>query len=775
VLDRLATFILGHRLLTGLVLALAVGTVSAGTTALVADFSIQAFFGSADPALTRLEAFRERWGPDDSILLVTIETEPGELLTPARMRVVSDLTDALEASAGVASVHSLANTPRMHSQLPGMLDFTALSELTPEPGAPASELQAWRREIQEHPHAVPHLLARDGGAAAIAIELAVSSDDIAAMRPVVAAMRTVVAGFDGREGLRLHTAGVPAVRTDFFEVIFRDQFIMLPIIALLLLSLLIALFRRTHAVVAPILAAVIPTVMVFGAMGLCGEPVGILNQSYFTLLPVIAVADAIHMVARFHEELRRRSSDGRPITAELRDAAIRKAVSRVGLACLLTSTTTAVGFLSLHAADMTVLRNFGLYAALGIVLAYATVLLVIPLVLSFARSSPPGNGPGTPDNRLDRMLLGCADLAVGRPRLVLAVTAVFMALSLWMGTRVVVDNNLTTMLEDDHPTSVANRVVDERMGGILGTEIEIEGQPQALKDPALLRALLKLEGWALKHELARSASSPASVVANLQHALTGNREIPASRAEVAQLLLLAESLPDLGEIVDLSDFSRGRMVIRTQDPGANEYLAFGEQIRDQLALTMEPFAATARAHITGTPWVAYRGINNVTLDLRNSLSIAFVAVALIILVLLRSPRLALLCLLPNALPLVAGYGLMGLCGWLLDPTPAVVFTVALGIAVDDTIHMMVRYREEFGRDSDHEAAIRRAVLHSGRPVVLTSILLCTGFLVNVLSSFPTMVVLGMLGAFVIAIAMLSDLFVLPALLALFGQPRGKSP
>jgi predicted RND superfamily exporter protein len=773
VFDRLAAFILRHRLPTALLLAGAVAAVSAGTTTLVADFSIQAFFGSDDPALTRLEAFQERWGPDDSMMLVTIETEPGELVTPARMIVVAELTEALEASAGVASVRSLANTPRMHSQLPGMLDLTPLSELIPEPGATPEELQRWRRELREHPHAIPHLLARDGGAAAIAIELAVSSDDIAAMRPVVAALRSVVAGFDGREGLRLRTAGVPAVRADFFEVIFRDQFIMLPVIAVLLLSLLIGLFRRTHAVIAPVLAAVIPTVMVFGAMGLCGEPVGILNQSYFTLLPVIAVADAIHMVSRFHEELRRRAPDGQALTAHVRDAAIRKAVSRVGLACLLTSTTTAVGFLSLRAADMTVLQSFGLYAALGIVLAYATVLLVVPLVLSFARRPPPRSGPGSQYNRLDRVLLGCAELSVGRPKLVLAVTAVFMVLSLWMGTRVVVDNNLTTMLEDDHPTSVANRVVDERLGGILGTEIEIEGEPQALKDPALLRALLELESWALQHELARSASSPASVVASLQQALTGTREIPSSRAEVAQLLLLAESLPDLGEIVDLSDFSRGRMVIRSQDPGANEYLAFGEQIRDRLALTMEPLAATA--HITGTPWVAYRGINNVTLDLRNSLSIAFLAVALIILVLLRSPRLALLCLLPNALPLVAGYGLMGLCGWLLDPTPAVVFTVALGIAVDDTIHMMVRYREEYARDGDHEAAIRRAVLHTGRPVVLTSILLCTGFLVNVLSSFPTMVVLGMLGAFVIAVAMLCDLFVLPALLALFGQPRGEAP
>ncbi len=770
--EWIARLVLRNRLVVGLLLSAAVLSVAAGGRNLDVDFSIQAFFGSDDPELTTLREFQQFWGPDDSLLMVTVESEGGDLLEPARLSMLSELSEQLSVSDGVATVHSLPKSPRMHSILPGMMDLSPIDEALPGDDADSDELARWRTELLNHPTLVPQLLAPDGSTAVIVVELAVSSDQIHEMRPIVANLREVVAGFEGRNGLHFETAGVPAVRADFFDVIYRDQFIMLPLIAVLILGLLIGLFRRTHAVVAPILAAIVPVMMVFGIMGLCGEPMGILNQSYITLIPVIAVADAIHMVSRFHEELRRRLAAGEALTNEVRDEAIREAVSRIGLACLLTTATTAVGFLSLQAADMIILRSFGLYAAAGILLAYGTVVLIIPLVLSFARSAPPGTDEHGSIGVLDRILSSCADLSIHRPGLVLFVTALFLALSLWMGSKVVVDNNLTAMLAPEHPTSMANRLVDERMGGIIGTEIDIVGEPGALKDPDLLRALLRLGDESLEHDLARSASGPPQLVAGLQEALVGRREIPATRAEVAQLLLLAESIPQLSEILDLSDFSRGRMVLRSKDPGANEYLLFGEEVEARLRDVMAPLAETASAHITGTAWVGYRGINKVTVDLRNSLTIAFVVVTLIILVLLRSPRLALLCLVPNALPLVAGYGLMGLCGWLLDPTPAVVFTVALGIAVDDTIHLMVRYREELQRGREHKAAIRTAVLHSGRAVVLTSILLCAGFAVNTLSSFPSMLVLGMLGAFVIFIAMLCDLFVLPALLSRFGQPRG---
>jgi predicted RND superfamily exporter protein len=211
-------------------------------------------------------------------------------------------------------------------------------------------------------------------------------------------------------------------------------------------------------------------------------------------------------------------------------------------------------------------------------------------------------------------------------------------------------------------------------------------------------------------------------------------------------------------------------MLRLKDRGGLNTEANCEAVKAKLA---ELFAELpVQASLTGTPYVAYRGINRVTSDLRSSLILAFFIIAATILVLFRSGRIAAICLLPNALPLVAGYGLMGAAGWLLDPSPAIVFIVGLGIAVDDTIHLVTRWREERRRGRDPVEAIRQAVLHTGRAVTVTSVVLASGFLVNVLSSFPNMRIMGMLGAFVILAALLSDLLVLPALLARYG---GKDP
>ena len=774
--DRLARTVLSHRLAWALALFVAFAATSYGGVSLEADFSVQAFFGAGDAELERLESFKDYWGHDDSVFLVVATVDEGDLLTPDRLRTLDELTLLLDQHPDVASVASLTQAPRILGDGPGMLDLRPVIETVPDEPPDHPSYRSWRDDLLQHPVHVPFLLSEDGQAASLAVELAIGGDDIQAIRAPIATLREHLGSFQGRDGIHLVTAGIPAVRSDFFDVIFEDQLVMFPVILVVLTILMLLLFRRAHALFACGAAALVPPAMVFGVMGMAGEPLGILNQSYITLLPVIAVADAIHLVSRFHEEARRLAPPGMPLTAEVRSQAIRRAISRIGVACFLTSTTTGIGFLSLYVARMPVLRNFGLYAALGIVLAYATVLLIIPLVLSCARGAVPEAGRATAYTRADRLLLGCADIAIHQPRRVLAVTALVLVFCISMGFRVEVDNTLTGMLRPGHETTEANRAADRHLGGILGLEVDIQGPEGALKEPQLLRALLDMSDRALERPEVRSVTGPQTFIASLQQAVTGTREIPDTRAQVAQLLILAESSPLLAEMLDVSDFSRARMVLRTRDDGGNAFLRLAEALRDDLDQAMQAVPKDTTARVTGTPWVAYRGINNVTIDLRDSLLIAFVAVTLIILLLLRDLRMALICLIPNGLPLVVGYGLMGAMGWILDPTPAVVFTVALGIAVDDTIHLVSRYREERSKGQTLQEALRCSVLHSGRAVVITSILLSTGFAANCLSSFPSMVILGMLGAVVILVAMLSDLFVLPALIRLFGEakPTGAS-
>ena len=745
------------------VLVLVMLLASGGAARLQADFSAMAFFGGGDPAVDELRAFKERWGQDDAVSLVVVTAVDGsDLLRGDRLRAVHDLVERLDADRGVAEVHSLTTTALLRGE-PGVIDVSPLIDRLP----PEDDLGPLRDQVLADDLLVPNFVSADGGALSIAVELDVNPDDIGQLRPAVLALRDVIAAWQAErgDGLVLATAGIPAVRTDFFQLILADQMTTVPLLMAVLALLLLVIFRRMHGAIAPGVAALVPAIMVFGAMGWWGEPIGILNQSYFTLLPVIAVADAIHMVSRFHEEVRKRVGPGETPAPEIRTAAIRTAMSAIGGACFLTSLTTAVGFASLSAASMPILRGFGLFAALGIVFAYGSVLLLIPLMLSLSRGSVPEAGRPESPTPVDRLLLACADLSIRRPALVLLAFAVLLGTSAWMGRLVVVDNTLTGLLSPEHETSLAGRVADDRLGGILGAEIELAGAPGAMKDPANLEAMARIEAWAHEQPEVRSSLGPSTWVRMLSEALTGEARIPATRAGVSQLMLLAEGDGRLEQMLSF-DEDRARLTIRTRDDGGNAFESFANRLKEVMATELAGTEITGT--LTGTPYVAYRGINNVTSDLRDSLVVAFLAITVIIAVLFRSIRVALLALVPNAMPLVVGYGLMGLMGWELDPTPAVVFTVALGIAVDDTIHLLVRFREEADRGLGARESIRQAVLHSGRAVTMTTVLLCIGFGLNAISSFPSMQILGILGAVVIGVALLGDLFLLPALLALAG-------
>ena len=224
----------------------------------------------------------------------------------------------------------------------------------------------------------------------------------------------------------------------------------------------------------------------------------------------------------------------------------------MGAACLLTSLTTAVGFLSLLTADMPILRGFGLYAACGIGLAYGTVLLVVPLSLSLVRGSVVGAGRA--EHSLgDRFLLGCAHLAIRHRWWVLLLTVAITGGLAALALNTVVDNHLTGLLAADHPTTVANRVADDELAGVFTLELELAAEAGAgiFDDPDVIGAIGELGDWAMALEgedggpgPVRGVQSPAQLVVDLNDVVTGSRTVPSSGARISQLRFLVEGEVD---------------------------------------------------------------------------------------------------------------------------------------------------------------------------------------------------------------------------------------
>ncbi len=760
----LARWTLRHRLLASVLMALIIGSALAGLPRLRADLNARNFFSTNDPELERLDAHLAFWGKDDNQLLVLVSADSGALLTRPRLRRMAWAASALDSLASVLRVQGLADMPGFNESEGFVPRLPRIADSVPR--GPSRAHRSWIWKLTHNSPYVPLLLSADGEVSSLLVTLDPELGDTETIA-VVASIKGRLQHFQGFEGLRFELAGVPAMRAAIFELMLGDQKRFMPLAFGLILLILCLLFRRVHGVLIPFLTAAVPMLMLAGVMGWRDEPISVLNQIYFTLLPAITVADAIHLLSRYHEELRRRCSASQRPGSEVRHDAIVEALRHIGPACGLTGFTTVVGFLSLNVASMENLRSFGNYAALGMGFAYLNTLFLAPLLLSLARSSPPPGGQSADPTFFDRRLLGCARLSLERPGLVLLATLLLLGGATFYGLRVEVDSDLVSMVQPEHPVWQANQTLTERLGGILNLDLDLQGAPGCLHDPEVLEAVLEVERWALEQPLVRSSQSPASMLAGLSQLSHGQPTLPRTVRAVEGAFARLRRRGEL-DIVLNADASRGRIILRTQDRGAMAFQAFVAELESTLQQRLA--GLPLRSHVTSTALLGYRGISHLTLDLRNSLLLVFLSVALVIGVLFKNLRVALLCFLPNALPLIVGYGLLGLMGWWLQPAPAVMFTVALAIAVDDTIHLMARVREELRRGLALREAVREALLHCGRAVVTTSIILVGGMSISLLSGFPSIVVMAALGMCVIAVAMLCDLFLLPALLVLFPLP-----
>ncbi len=683
---RVTAWVLAHRRLAVALVVLVLGFAAIGATRISLSFSSRGFYGTADEGageVAVLDEFIARWGPDDATLLVLAQGD-----------------DVLSAPSR-AALDRLAGALR---DVPGVERVMTPTELIPS-GVTASMLEGTA--------AVPALLSSDGRRTVVVVTLETSSDDLGATVAVVEPIASVVASAEWTAGLRLTIAGVPAVRSAFFSLALRDQMILGPLVFALIGIVLAWIHRRVHAVVTVLLAAGLPMGVLVGVMGWMEEPIGLINQAFFTLLPVIAVADAVHYLARIHEE----RGEGVVSTTE-RDAAVVRASAEVGVACMLTSITTAAGLLSLLVVDVSILRRFGAFGALGVALSFVSVMVVVPLVCAWMDPRPrPRSGP--PTGGWPRAL---AAASIRHRTAVLVGGAVVLLGAGWASSRLVVDNRLGELLDAEHPVRQASDVIDEHLGGILGLEVELAAE-RGVVDPATVEAVVR---WSEQQPQVRWVSSPRTPGADAVR----------------------------------EDGARVRLTLHTADIGGRAFAEFAARVRVRVQSH-----SGVRAVVTGTSLLAYQGVNRIAEQLRGGLLGLLVVVTLIIALAFRGLRVALLAIPVNVLPLLVGGAVLYGLGLTIDPLAAVIVAVALGIAVDDTVHIVARTREEQMRGASPSEAVLRAADSSGSAIVVSTVALGLGLGVQVVSSFPPLRLLGALGAIVLVAALLADLTVLPALLA----------
>ncbi len=695
--------------------------------------SIEVWIDREGPAFGAYREFLDAFGSEEYVLV--LYRLPAEIDLPFLERL-TDLRFELEEVAGVRRVRDLAQVYARGFSLLGADAFR--QELAGSPfyrhflvSGDGGRAATWI-ELEGHEH-------RDRGAIMAAVEAAIEASDLRAVLP------------DGE----VHLAGSPVIDRALDEGSRRAAQTFFPLVFLLSAVLLLAFFPRPYGVVIPFLSVGAGIVWILALMAAFGRSLNMVTVTLPPLLWVLGLSTSVHLLSR----CRQLRAAGVGL-----DAAIRQAMAELARPCLLSAVTTALGFGSLAASSMQPVREMGIFAALGILLCLAGNFLLFPFL---ARALPPHPTAGLA--RRHPVLAALAGFIHRRPRSIVAAgTALGLALLVsLLGLRA--DANVIGFFKHDSPTAVTyNRVLADFTGPY---SVEILLTPEA--ETASLEVFRRLDELTSAFEsrpgvakvlsaadLVKKAHQRAIGLPPTVHVLPGD--------EAAFARAWQDAGDHLGDELESFYHPPGtlRLSVLARPMSSAEHRGLLEDIRSALARL-------------GPGWQPrLTGIVPLLVDMQErllesqirSFVLAFLLIGPVIALLLRSARYAALSLAPNVTPIVLSLGVMSLFDVALDPATVMIAGIALGIAVDDTIHLLESYLARRRAGMLASEAIDDSLQTVGRAMVRTSAITTLGFLVLCFSEFLPLLYFGLFTAIAMAAALLAALVVLPALLLLAEGP-----
>lgn len=740
-------WMLGHPILALILLALLV--LLPGPVLLQVDFNNapEVYFPEDAPAVQFDRELRERF-PQDQVL-VGLFSGP-HVFEAAFLERIAGLSRALESAPSVERVLTVTTLDHIRATSFGfavdpLIDADDLDSRPPE---------EWRARTLGDPFAPGLVAGRDGQSLAVVVRPHALDNSLQRLQ-LERLLRDTVATHELDDDLTA-VAGHIALDVAQLRAMLTDLALLVPGTMTIGLLLLWWLFRRW--LVVGVAAATISAVTgpAIALLILLERPFTLISAILPPLLTALTVAMLMHFFnALLHAA--QRGYEGKERVQHALDAVARPT--------LFMALTTAAGLASLNVSSIRPIGTFGLVGAIGVLLAAAIVLWLLPALM--ARWDRGGwRTPQRSLRQLDRFTGQLAHLAIRRAGWVVGGAALLLALALPQIRHVEVETDLYAFFQEDHPITQSTRAVEEQLSGVMALEVVFTGPEwDSLQAPERLEAIHATQAWLdARPEVDYSLSLP-DLVAEMHWAFNEEepeyRAIPDDSDLVAQYLFIYDGR-DLYDVVD-RDFERGRLLLNLNAHGAGEINALMRDLRAHLeanppadmdwdmAGMARLFADQERLLIEG--------------QLHSLYAVAGL-LALLMLLMWRSIPLAVFSMVPNLAPVAMIFALMGLLGIWLDMATAMIASVAIGIAVDDTIHLLHGYLQRRRSGSSVAWALARTFRRTGRAVTATTIVLVGQFILLALSDFQPTAAFGLLTAFGLIAALIFDLLVLPALLVL---------
>ena len=712
------------------------------------SFDFEQFFPQGDPDLEFFREFSANFEADDNFILVAVENHPSvfDSVFLAKFHELTQRADTLPYVTATQSITTFQfpivrppffsmNVPAIHMDDPSRYEEDKATLLKDE-------------------LLVNNLISKDG----TALILFIKNEDVLGQQEAEEFMPILAKLVEEYEFDDYHFLGRANFQQELVYMQKRELVVSIIVSIILPAIILAILFQKFWGVFIAMTSIGLSLLLFGGVMSALGRELTALSALYPVLMSIVATSDVIHLMSKYIDELKKGFS---------RDEAIRTTIRQIGIATLLTSVTTAVGFASLATSKVPPIKEFGWSAAIGVMVAYVTVLLLASAMLSVFRADQiiklkPGK------SIWEKWMQWFYDYTKLKPRLI-AITASILAIFCVVGITMITTNyKLENNLPLGRKVTKDYLYFEKELAGFRPFEIAVMAQGDYTADDyEVVKEIDKLERYMAKFGNIQNISSITSLYKGIRRAHNANSleayKFPKTKAEFYKYRQFAKRMPPQTLNVLVSkDKKSVRVSAKVLDVGADNIDDYVTEIDDYGLTGLDTSIIKIRQ--TGTSLMMDKNSKYIRESLIKGLIIAIIIVSILMAILFQNWKMVIISLIPNMFPLLLAGGLLGYLGIELEAGVSVIFAIIFGIAVDDTIHFLSKFRLARSEGLSIDDAIHITFLETGKAITLTTIILFFGFLVLFFSINPPSLVIGGMISVTLVSALFGDLFLIPVLI-----------
>ncbi|MCB0380303.1 MAG: MMPL family transporter [Flavobacteriales bacterium] len=717
------------------------------------------------------ENFRKTFGADGSVVVLGIKNE--QLFELNNFNAWYDLTKNLKNIKvpfkkgkekvivnGVTEALSIANAYTLtRNKSKKQFDLEQLVKKKP---TTQHEVDSLKEVLFNYPFYEGFLYSDSTNATLIAVTLNREVLDSKYRNGIFDAIAKKVEAFENKTGIEVHKSGLPLIRANSSTKVASEIKLFLLLSILITAVILYLFFRSFKATLYSLLVVCIGVIWSMGILVLFDFEITILTGLIPPLLIVIGIPNCIFLLNKYHTEFKKHGNQIKSLS---------RVIQKTGNAIFLTNTTTAVGFATFIFTKSSILVEFGIVAAIDILVVFVLSILLIPIIFSFLNEPKNRHVKHLENKLMEKMVDKLVYLVSYHRKYIYIATIIIVGLGFYGISLIKTTGNIVDDLPKNDPIVTDLKFFEKNFSGVMPFEVVIDTKKKNGVFAENARALYKIKKLQKVISDYPQFSKPLSVVEAIQFSYQaykkGNPKFyilpPATELNKLKEYISKDSTrKDFSSFID-SNNQVTRVSFQMADIGTEEMEMLLTEIKPKIDSIFSP--DEYKVTLTGTSVAFLKGTNYLVENLFTSLALAVLLIASIMSILFSSIRMVVVSLIPNLIPLITTAALMGYIGIPIKPSTILIFSIAFGISVDDTIHFLAKYRQEL---KNHTVGLKKSVLialkETGVSMIYTSTILFFGFGVFTASSFGGTVALGFLVSFTLLMAILSDLLLLPSLL-----------